>query len=195
MCLNLLSRAFRSKPLSFIVHHSSFIILDTPLVNRVASSSLITIDLEEFYPAGEVVSFDLKDYLFMGLILKEKDFREALAAHDWAQYTGKNLAVHCSADAIIPMWAYMLVATYAAPYARDIAQTTPELYPEISFQKQLAALDLSPYEGKRLVVKGCSDKPVPPSAYLEITRRLQPIALSILFGEPCSTVPVYKKGK
>lgn len=169
--------------------------MDTPLVNRVANSSLVTIDLEDFYPNGEVVSFDLKDYLFMGLILKEKDFREALAAHDWVQYTGKNLAVHCSADAIIPMWAYMLVATYAAPHARDIAQTTPELYPEISFQKQLTMLDLAPYEGKRLVVKGCSDKPVPPSAYLEVARRLQPIAQSIMFGEPCSTVPVYKKAK
>lgn len=169
--------------------------MESTLVNRVANSSLTTIDLEVFYPTGEIVPFDLKDYLFMGLILKEKDFRDALAAHDWSQYDGKNVAVFCSADAIIPMWAYMLVATYAAPHARDIAQTTPDLYVETAFQKQLAALDLQAYEGKRLVIKGCSDKPVPPSAYLEITRRLQPIALSILFGEPCSTVPVYKKAK
>ncbi len=168
--------------------------MDT-LVNRVANSSLVTIDLENYYPDGEIVSFDLKDYLFMGLILKEKDFREALATHDWAQYKGKNLAVFCSADAIIPMWAYMLVASYAAPFARDIAQVVPELYAEMAFTKKLAALDLSAYAGKRLVIKGCSDKPVPPAAYLEITRRLQPIALSIMFGEPCSTVPVYKKAK
>jgi hypothetical protein len=164
-----------------------------PLVNRVANSSLLTIDLEAFYPVGAVVSFDLKDYLFMGLILKEKDFREALAAHDWAQYTDQHLAVYCSADAIIPMWAYMLVATYAAPFVRDLGQCTPEQYVEMAFQKQLATFDLTPYAGKRVVIKGCSDQPVPPSAYVEITRRLQPIALSIMFGEPCSTVPVYKK--
>ncbi len=169
--------------------------MESPLVNRVAGSGLMTIDLEEFYPSGEVVAFDLKDYLFMELILKEKDFREALKSHDWEQYQGKNLAVFCSADAIIPMWAYMLVATYAAPYVNDMAQTTPEQFVEIAFLKQLNRLDLNEYEGKRLVIKGCSDKPVPPAAYLEITRLLQPLAQSIMFGEPCSTVPVYKKGK
>ena len=179
---------------TFIIHHSSFF-MDAPLVNRVANSGLVTLDLEEFYPAGAVVPFDLKDYLFMELILKEKDFREALKAHDWAQYTGKNLVVFCSADAIIPVWAYMLVATYAAPYADDIALATPEQFVEIAFLKKIAALDIAEYEGQRVVVKGCSDKPVPPSAYLEITRRLQPVALSILYGEPCSTVPVYKKAK
>ncbi len=163
------------------------------LVNRVAQSGLITLDLETFYPEGEIVAFDLKDYLFMGLILKEKDFREALKAHDWTQYAGKNVAVFCSADAIIPMWAYMLVTAYAAPYARDIFQGQPEQFVEAAFLKKIATLDLAPYEGKRLVVKGCSDRPVPPSAYVEITRRLQPIALSIMFGEPCSTVPVYKR--
>lgn len=170
-------------------------VLEQPLVNRVAQSGLVTIDLEEMYPTGEIVPFDLKDYLFMGLILKEKDFREALKNHDWSQYQGKNLAVFCSADAIIPMWAYMLVATYAAPYVSDLAQTAPENFIETAFLKKLAALDISAYAGKRLVIKGCSDKPVPPSAYLEMTRRLQPVALSIMFGEPCSTVPVYKKAK
>ena len=165
------------------------------LVNRVANSSLVTIDLEAFYPEGEVVPFDLKDHLFMGLILKEKEFREALKAHDWSRYAGKNLAVFCSADAIIPMWAYMLVASYAGDYARDIVLGTPDQFAEIAYLKKLATLDLNEYAGKRLVIKGCSDKPVPPSAYLEITRRLQPVAQSIMFGEPCSTVPVYKKAK
>ena len=165
------------------------------LVNRVAASALVTIDLEDLYPEGEVKAFDLKDYLFMGLILKEKDFREALQAHDWSQYAGQNLAVFCSADAIIPMWAYMLVAAYAAPFVRDIALATPEQFAEIAFLKKLAALDLADYAGKRLVIKGCSDKPVPASAYLELTRRLQPVAQSIMFGEPCSTVPVFKKHK
>lgn len=167
--------------------------METALVNRVANSGLETIDLEDFYPAGAIVSFDLKDYLFMELILKEKDFREALKVHDWEQYKGKNLAVFCSADAIIPMWAYMLVASYAAPFANDIAQTTPELFADAAILKRIALLNPADYEGKRLVIKGCSDKPVPPAAYLEITRRLQPVALSIMFGEPCSTVPVFKK--
>jgi hypothetical protein len=114
---------------------------------------------------------------------------------DWEQYRGKNLAVFCSADAIIPLWAYMLVATHAAPFVNDIALCEPAEYADKAFLKKLATFDLQPYEGKRIVVKGCSDKPVPASAYLEITRKLQPIALSIMFGEPCSTVPVYKKAK
>ncbi len=167
--------------------------MEPTLVNRVAQSGLITIDLETFYPEGEIVPFDLKDYLFMGLILKEKDFREALKGHDWAQYSGKNIAVFCSADAIIPLWAYMLVTAYAAPYARDVFQGVPEAFVEAAFLKKIAALDITPYEGRRLVIKGCSNRPVPPAAYVEITRRLQPIAQSILFGEPCSTVPVYKR--
>lgn len=166
--------------------------MEPALINRVANSAILSIDLEDYFPAGEVVSFDLKDYMFMGLMLKEKDFREALKAHDWSQYAGKNLAVHCSADAIVPMWSYMLVAAYATPHARDLALARPEHFVEISYLKTIAALDLSPFEGKRIVIKGCSDKTVPASAYLEITRRLQPVALSILFGEPCSTVPVYK---
>lgn len=170
-------------------------IISLELINRVASSSLVTIDLEDSYPSGDIVSFDLKDYLFMGLILKEKDFREALKIHDWQQYKGKNIAVYCSADAIIPLWAYMLVATHAAPFVQDIALCEPAEFAEKAFLKKLATFDIQEYEGKRIVVKGCSDKPVPASAYLEITRKLQPIALSIMFGEPCSTVPVYKKAK
>ena len=169
--------------------------MEDTLVNRVAASGLVTIDLETFFPEGEVVAFDLKDHLFMGLILKEKEFREALKAHDWEQYHGKNLAVFCSADAIIPLWAYMLVASYAGAHARDVVLGTPEQYTEIAYVKKLATLNPEDYAGKRLVIKGCSDKPVPPSAYLEITRLLQPVALSIMFGEPCSTVPVYKKAR
>ncbi len=169
--------------------------LEQPLINRVANSRIFTIDLEELYPAGEIVPFDLKGYLFMELILKEKDFREALKALDWEQYRGKNLAVFCSVDAIIPLWAYMLVATHAAPFVQDIALCEPAEFAEKSFLKKLAGLDIQDYEGKRIVIKGCSDKPVPASAYLEISRRLQPVALSIMFGEPCSTVPVYKRAR
>ena len=169
--------------------------MEETLVNRVAGSGLVTIDLEDFYPEGEVAPFDLKEHLFMGLILKEKEFRDALKAHDWTQYAGKNLAVFCSEDAIIPMWAYMLVASYAAAYARDVVLGRPEQFAEVAFLKKIAALDAQAYAGQRLIIKGCSDKPVPASAYLEITRRLQPVAQSIMFGEPCSTVPVYKRSK
>lgn len=167
--------------------------VEQTLVNRVAASGLVTLKLEEFFPKEEMASFDLKDYLFMGLILKEKDFREALANHDWAQYEGKNLAVFCSADAIIPVWAYMLVTVYAVPFATDIFQGTPEEFYKHIFQKALDDVDASQYADQRIVIKGCSDHPVPPSAYVELTRKLQPFAKSIMFGEPCSTVPIYKK--
>ncbi len=164
-----------------------------PLVNKVANSGLITLDLEKMFPEGEIIAFDLKQFLFMELILKEKDFRESLKNLDWTQYKGKNLAVFCSTDAIIPMWAYMLVATYATPHVQDINLCTQEEFVQSAFLKALAALDIKEYVNQRVVVKGCSDKPVPAAAYLEITRRLQPVALSIMFGEPCSTVPVFKK--
>ena len=167
--------------------------MDKPLVNRVASSGLITLKLEEFFPTQEVVNFDLKDYLFMELILKEKDFRAALKAYDWSQCQDKVLLVNCSTDAIIPVWAYMLIAASAAPYAYDVFQGTKDDFYRSYFLRQIDQLDMEQYQDKRMVIKGCSDHPVPPAAYLEITRRLQPVAKSIMFGEPCSTVPVYKR--
>lgn len=165
------------------------------LVNRVATSGLITIKLEDFFPQEEVVLFDLKDYLFMELILKEKDFRAALKEHDWTQYQDKNLVITCSADAIIPVWAYMLVAVYAEPYAAHIFQGTKEEFYKAAFMDALQSITGADYEDKRIVIKGCSDKPVPPAAYVELTRRLRPHAKSIMYGEPCSTVPLYKKPK
>lgn len=166
---------------------------DKPLVNRVANSGLITLNLEEFFPKEEVVTFDLKDYLFMELILKEKDFREALKEHDWSQYQDKILLVYCSTDAIIPVWAYMLVTGYAEPYATDIFQGDEQTYYQIAFNRALEALDAQQYEQQRIVIKGCSNKPVPPSAYVELTRKLRPYAQSIMYGEPCSTVPIFKR--
>ena len=165
------------------------------LVNRVASSGLITIKLEDFFPKGEIAEFDLRPFLFMELILKEKDFREAMKAHDWAQYKGKNLVVFCSADAIIPVWAYMLVAVHAAPFANQIFQGDTDNFLKAPFEQVIGELDISGYDQQRVVIKGCSDKPVPPSAYLSLTRRLHPVAQSIMYGEPCSTVPIYKKTK
>ncbi len=166
--------------------------MDKPLVNRVANSGIITLNLEDFFPANEVVVFDLKDYLFMEMILKEKDFRAALKEHDWTQYQDKNLVITCSADAIIPVWAYMLVTAYAQPYTTDIFQGTVDAFYTNAFNIALYNLDVSEYEGRRIVIKGCSNKPVPPSAYVELTKKLRPLAKSIMYGEPCSTVPIFK---
>lgn len=167
--------------------------IDKPLVNRVAASGLVTLNLEDFFPKEEVVIFDLKDYLFMELILKEKDFRAALKEHDWTQYQNKNLVVYCSTDAIIPVWAYMLVTVYAEPFVTNIFQGKAEEFYKWAFTKALMEVDAALYEDKRIVVKGCSNKPVPPSAYMELTRKLRPYAKSIMYGEPCSTVPIFKK--
>ncbi len=164
-----------------------------PLVNRVANSRLLTLKLEDHYPTTPFASFDLTDYLFMELILKEKDFREAVKAHDFSQYRDKTLLVFCSTDAIIPAWAYMLVAAAASPFAADIYQGTETDYLRDHFRQAVAALDPEDFRDQRVVVKGCGDKEVPASAYLEVTAKLTPVVKSIMFGEPCSTVPVYKQ--
>lgn len=166
-----------------------------PLVNRVANSGLITFKLEELFPTEEIMVFDIKDYLFRELLLREKDFREALKNHDWEQYRGKNLAIHCSNDAIIPMWAYMLVAVHAEPFAAQIFQGNSERFIDFYFHKKISEIDFSQYEDQRVILKGCADQPIPPFAYAEMTKRLRPIAKSIMFGEPCSTVPIFKKPK
>ncbi|MFT5165789.1 MAG: hypothetical protein ACI8P3_001018 [Saprospiraceae bacterium] len=167
--------------------------MDKPLVNKVAGSGLITINLEDFFPKAEVMVFDLKDYLFMELILKEKDFREALKEHDWTQYDEKNLVIQCSTDAIIPVWAYMLVAACAEPHAKKIFQGDIDTFYKVAFMSALDQVDASQYDQQRIVIKGCSDKPVPPAAYVELTRKLRPYAQSIMYGEPCSTVPIFKR--
>lgn len=164
-----------------------------PLINRVAASGLITLNLEDFFPEGEIAVFDLKEYLFMELILKEKDFRTALKAFDWSKYEGKILLITCSTDAIIPVWAYMLVTAYATPFAKTIFQGTKEEFYKKALADKLNQLNIAQYENQLLVIKGCSDKPVPPAAYVELTRLLQPVARSIMYGEPCSTVPIFKR--
>jgi len=166
-----------------------------PLVNRVAASGLITINLEDFYPTDDIVVFDIKDYLFRELILKEKDFRKALKEIDWSDYSEKILLISCSANAIIPLWAYMLITAYASPFARDIFQGTETEYIKKFFSEAIQKIDVKKYENQLLIIKGCSKKTVPPSGYVELTKKLQPIARSIMFGEPCSTVPIYKKRK
>lgn len=166
---------------------------DKPLVNRVAQSSLITINLEKYFPTENIIEFDLKDFLFQGLILKEKDFRTALAEHPWADLRNCYLAIYCSTDAIIPTWAYMLVTANAAPYTKDIFLGNREMLLEKYYTQIIEGNDWSNLASQRVVIKGCSDKPVPVSAYVELTKKLQPIAQSVMFGEPCSTVPIFKR--
>lgn len=163
------------------------------IVNKVAESGLVTLDLETYLPREAIEVFDLKAYLFMELILKEKDFREAMKNIDWTHYQDKYVAITCSADAVIPVWAYMLVAANLQPYAREIYLGTAEEFQKKIFLDRLRAIDAAEFEDKRVVVKGCGETPIGEYAYLEITSKLRPVAKTIMYGEPCSTVPVYKK--
>lgn len=165
----------------------------TPLINRVAQSNLKTINLETMYPDKEIVYFDLKGFLFRELILKEKDFRQSLKEVDWTLYRDKIVLITCSTDAIIPMWAYMLVSTYVAEYAFDIFEGDIKEYLKAYYFHKLNALEWSQYADERVVIKGCSEKPIPAAVYTVITTKLRPYAQSIMFGEPCSTVPIYKR--
>jgi hypothetical protein len=164
-----------------------------PIINKVAESGLITLDLEQYYPKEEVGVFDMKDYLFMALILKEKDFREKLKNIDWEVYRNKNVAVTCTADAIIPVWAYMLVTSYLQPVAKDVVLGGEKDLHRYLFLKNLSAIDVNKFADKRVVIKGCGETPIEDFAYLEATKLLRPVAKTIMYGEPCSTVPIYKK--
>lgn len=162
-------------------------------VNKVAMSGLITLDPASFHPNGERVLYDIKDNLYMELMLREKDFREFVKGHDWSQYAGKNVAITCTADAIVPAWAYMLLANRMAPYAADIVFGDLDALESALYQKEIAKMDVEQYRDQRIVLKGCGDIPVPTSAYVELTRVLTPVAKSLMYGEPCSTVPIYKR--
>lgn len=163
------------------------------IVNKVANSGLITVNLENYLPAGEIVIFDLKDHLFMGLILKEKDFREALKNLNLSVYQDKYVAITCSADAIIPAWAYMLVVTYLNGVARDSFVGTVQEMQKHLLLKNIDAINPNEFTDQRVVIKGCGDVNIESFAYAEITKVLLPVVKSIMYGEPCSTVPVYKK--
>ena len=165
------------------------------IVNKVAESGIVTLDLAQYIPKNEVVAFDLKPFLYMEMILKEKDYRAALQTHDWAQYTGKHVAVTCTADAIVPVWAYMLAAVYLEPLAASIAFSTPAELEQALMLQRIKEIDTTEYADKRVVIKGCGDEPVPDAAYVAITVRLRPVAKSLMYGEPCSTVPIYKAPK
>lgn len=161
--------------------------------NRVAESAIITLNLENYFPKEEIAVFDMKDHLFMGLILKEKDFRDALKKMDLSPYQNKMVALTCTADAVIPMWAYMLAASALQPIAKEIIFGNKDLAINNTMLKNIAGIDPSEYADKRVVIKGCGVLPVSEAAYIEITKLLRPVVKSIMYGEPCSTVPVFKK--
>lgn len=162
-------------------------------VNKVAESGLVSLDLEELGGKYEWEVFDLKPFLFMELILKEKDFREALKIHDWNRYQGKLVSVYCSADAIIPMWAYMLIGSFLQPVAAGVLFGTPEIARQQWLLHKVNDLNAGEFAGKRVVIKGCGDEPVSESVYLAATVKLRAVAKSIMYGEPCSTVPIFKQ--
>ncbi len=163
------------------------------IVNKVAQSGLISLDLADLYPKGERVLYDIKDNLFHGLILREKDFREFVKENDWTKYQDKHVAIVCSADAIVPTWAYMLLSTKLKPYAASVVFGDINMLETILFERALDKIDIEVYRDQRVVVKGCGEIEVPTSAYLEITSKLTGVAKSIMYGEPCSTVPIYKR--
>lgn len=162
------------------------------ILNKVAESGLITLDLETFYPSEEILRFDMKDHLFRGLILKEKEFRASLHQIDWSVYSNRLVAIYCSADAIIPLWAYMLVASSLRPVAKQVFSGSPEEFQKHLFIKNIHAIDPTPFIDARVVVKGCGDVEIGEYAFVEITNLLQPVVKSLMYGEPCSTVPVFK---
>ncbi len=162
-------------------------------VNKVAESGIVTLNLEDYFPKQGIQVFDMKDYLFMGLILKEKDFREALKTIDLANYENKIVALTCSADAIIPVWAYMLAASVLQPVASAVIFGNEEETSRQILLKNISGLNVAEFADQRVVIKGCGELPIPDAAYVAITSMLRPVAKSIMYGEPCSTVPVYKK--
>lgn len=161
--------------------------------NKVAESGLVTFNLEDYYQVGERKTFDLKDFLFEGLILKEKDYRQALKEFDWSAYQDAFVNIECTADAIVPQWAFMLAATYLQPVAKRVVMGTSETLETVLYQEALANLALEQFKDERVIVKGCSKYPVPTSAYVEFVSKLTPVAKSVMYGEACSTVPLFKR--
>lgn len=169
--------------------------MEQEIINKVANSALEIFDLEDYYPKGIRSQIDISQWLLEGFLLREKDFREQLKNHDWSQYQDHFVAVFCSKDAIVPAWASILVTLHAAPFAKKIVNGTLEDLDTALYQEILATIDYSFYQDKPLIIKGCSKKPVPMSAYVLAAQNLQPFAKSIMYGEACSAVPLYKAPK
>ena len=165
------------------------------IINRVAQSSLVVVDLEDYYPEGPRILFDIKDWLYEGMVLREKEFRNFVKQHDWSQYKKTYVAITCSTEAIVPAWAYMLITIHLEPYVKkSIIGSLNQLETSI-YQDIIHRIDLGPFTNKPLIIKGCSHKPVPENAYSMLTAKLQPVAKSIMYGEACSAVPLFKKPK
>ncbi len=163
------------------------------IINRVAQSKLVTIDLEDYYPAGERVLFDISDWLMEGLILREKDFRKYVAENDWSQHQGQYVSLTCATDAIIPAWAYMLISVHLTPFVEKVIIGTFEQLETAIYQDIINNLDVAAYKDKPVIIKGCANKPIPDNAYTMMTAKLHNVAKSVMYGEACSSVPLYKK--
>ncbi len=165
------------------------------IINRVANSKLVTINLEDFYQEGPRFEVDLKNWLVEGFILREKEFRAELKSHDWSVYKDAYVALHCSTDAIVPAWAYMLISSHLSQFAKKIIYGNLETLESILYAEVLQSFDASEFKNKPIIIKGCSNKPVPQNAYLLLQQKLQPEVKSIMFGEACSAVPLYKQSR
>lgn len=163
------------------------------IINRVANSKLVTFDLEKIYPKGERVSFDISQWLMEGIVLREGEFREKAAAHNWSQYSDQYVALFCSTDAIVPGWAYLLISLHLAPFAAKVTVGTLEEMESILFAEIIQNMDFSEYKDKPVIIKGCAHKPIPQNAYVLLAQKLQPVAKSIMYGEACSSVPLFKR--
>ncbi len=167
--------------------------MEGEIVNRVANSKLLVFDLEDYYPTGRRIVFDIKDWLYEGLVLREKMFREYAAAHDWRQYQDSYVALTCSADAIIPGWTFMLLTMHLQPYAKKVVVGELEQLETAVFQDIIGQLDIEMYRDQSVIIKGCGNKPIPSNAYILLSQKLRPVAKSIMYGEACSSVPLYKR--
>lgn len=163
------------------------------IINRVANSKLITLNLEDYYPEGKRVLFDIKDWLFEGFVLREKEFRNYVSEHDWSQYQDNYVALTCSTDAIVPAWAFMLLSIHLEPFTKKTIIGNLEALETSIYQDVINRLDVSEYKDKPIIIKGCSNKPVPQNAYIMLATKLKPVAKSIMYGEACSSVPLFKK--
>jgi Protein of unknown function (DUF2480) len=167
--------------------------MENEIINRVAKSKLVTFNLEEYYPEGKRVLFDISEWLLEGIVLKENDFRASVKQHNWENYKNSYVALHCSTDAIVPGWAYLLVSLQLARYAKKTVVGTLDTLESILFAEIIPALDLSALQDKPVIIKGCAHKPIPQNAYVLLAEKLQPIAKSIMYGEACSSVPLFKR--
>lgn len=167
--------------------------MEDEIINRVASSKLIVVDLEDYYPKGKRTVLDIKNWLFQELVLREKDFRETVKHHDWSQYQDDFVALTCTSDAIVPAWAFMLLTMHLEPYAKKVVIGSLDQLETSIYQDIIQNIDMSEFQDKPLIIKGCANKPVPANAYILLSQKLRPIAKSIMYGEACSSVPLYKR--